>query len=203
MVAGVLDNVSSVDTMDAIDCEVDKELEKFDTIVGDTNSVVVWSVWFPSITTVVVLYSCIDVDNNRSLPWLFHDAAEDCKDPDKEGITVDCSLVVVTDTVERETLLALADKDTETDWSVRSSDENMLDIMFTVLFSKSVAKPTEDVTTSKLALNELLISGVVAIIVSERFPVEMICVDNEMMSVDGKSVQVEALSIPVIKDSVE
>lgn len=78
----------------------------------------------------------------------------------------------------------------------------MLDIMFTVLFSKSVAKPTEDVTTSKLALNELLISGVVAIIVSERFPVEMICVDNEM-SVDGKSVQVEAFSIPVIKDSVE
>lgn len=78
----------------------------------------------------------------------------------------------------------------------------MLDIMFTVLFSKSVAKPTEDVTTSKLALNELLISGVVAIVVSERFPVEMICVDNEM-SVDGKSVQVEAFSIPVIKDSVE
>lgn len=75
----------------------------------------------------------------------------------------------------------------------------MLDIMFTVLFSKSVAKPTEGVTTSKLALNELLISGVV----SERFPVEMICVDNEMMSVDGKSVQVEAFSIPVIKDSVE
>lgn len=68
MVAGVLDNVSSVDTMDAIDCEVDKELEKFDTTVGDTNSVVVWSVWFPSITTVVVLYSCIDVDNSRSLP---------------------------------------------------------------------------------------------------------------------------------------
>lgn len=79
----------------------------------------------------------------------------------------------------------------------------MLDIMFTVLFSKSVAKPTEDVTTSKLALNKLLISGVVAIVVSERFPVEMICVDNEMMSVDGKSVQVEAFSIPVIKDSVE
>lgn len=79
----------------------------------------------------------------------------------------------------------------------------MLDIMFTVLFSKSVAKPTEDVTTSKLALNELLISGVVAIVVSERFPVEMICVDNEMMSVDGISVQVEAFSIPVIKDSVE
>lgn len=79
----------------------------------------------------------------------------------------------------------------------------MLDIMFTVLFSKSVAKPTEDVTTSKLALNELLISGVVAIVVSERFLVEMICVDNEMMSVDGKSVQVEAFSIPVIKDSVE
>lgn len=78
----------------------------------------------------------------------------------------------------------------------------MLDIMFTVLFSKSVAKPTEDVTTSKLALNELLISGVVAIVVSERFLVEMICVDNEM-SVDGKSVQVEAFSIPVIKDSVE
>lgn len=78
----------------------------------------------------------------------------------------------------------------------------MLDIMFTVLFSKSVAKPTEGVTTSKLALNELLISGVVAIVVSERFPVEMICVDNEM-SVDGKSVQVEAFSIPVIKDSVE
>lgn len=79
----------------------------------------------------------------------------------------------------------------------------MLDIMFTVLFSKSVAKPTEGVTTSKLALNELLISGVVAIVVSERFPVEMICVDNEMMSVDGISVQVEAFSIPVIKDSVE
>lgn len=79
----------------------------------------------------------------------------------------------------------------------------MLDIMFTVLFSKSVAKPMEDVTTSKLALNELLISGVVAIVVSERFPVEMICVDNEMMSVDGISVQVEAFSIPVIKDSVE
>lgn len=79
----------------------------------------------------------------------------------------------------------------------------MLDIMFTVLFSKSVAKPTEDVTTSKLALNELLISGVVAIVVSERFLVEMICVDNEMMSVDGISVQVEAFSIPVIKDSVE
>lgn len=78
----------------------------------------------------------------------------------------------------------------------------MLDIMFTVLFSKSVAKPTEGVTTSKLALNELLISGVVAIVVSERFPVEMICVDNEM-SVDGKSVQVEAFSILVIKDSVE
>lgn len=79
----------------------------------------------------------------------------------------------------------------------------MLDIMFTVLFSKSVAKPTEGVTTSKLALNELLISGVVAIVVSERFPVEMICVDNEMMSVDVISVQVEAFSIPVIKDSVE
>lgn len=78
----------------------------------------------------------------------------------------------------------------------------MLDIMLTVLFSKSVAKPAEDVTTSKLALNELLISGVV-IIVSERFPVEIICVDNEMMSVDGKFVQVEAFSIPGNKDSVE
>lgn len=78
----------------------------------------------------------------------------------------------------------------------------MLDIMLTVLFSKSVAKPTEDVTTSKLALNELLISGVV-VIVSERFPVEIICVDNEIMSVDGKFVQVEAFSIPGNKDSVE
>lgn len=78
----------------------------------------------------------------------------------------------------------------------------MLDIMLTVFFSKSVAKPTEDVTTSKLALNELLISGVV-VIVSERFPVEIICVDNEMMSVDGKFVQVEAFSIPGNKDSVE
>lgn len=78
----------------------------------------------------------------------------------------------------------------------------MLDIMLTVFFSKSVAKPAEDVTTSKLALNELLISGVV-IIVSERFPVEIICVDNEMMSVDGKFVQVEAFSIPGNKDSVE
>lgn len=74
--------------------------------------------------------------------------------------------------------------------------------MLTVSFSKSVAKPTEDVTTSKLALNELLISGVV-VIVSERFPVEIICVDNEMMSVDGKFVQVEAFSIPGNKDSVE
>lgn len=79
----------------------------------------------------------------------------------------------------------------------------MLDIMLTVFFSKSVAKPAEDVTTSKLALNELLISGVVVIIVSERFPVEIICVDNEMMSVDGKFVQVEAFSIPGNKDSVE
>lgn len=78
----------------------------------------------------------------------------------------------------------------------------MLDIMLTVLFSKSVAKPAEDVTTSKLALNKLLISGVV-VIVSERFPVEIICVDNEMMSVDGKFVQVEAFSIPGNKDSVE
>lgn len=78
----------------------------------------------------------------------------------------------------------------------------MLDIMLTVLFSKSVAKPAEDVTPSKLALNELLISGVV-VIVSERFPVEIICVDNEMMSVDGKFVQVEAFSIPGNKDSVE
>lgn len=86
---------------------------------------------------------------------------------------------------------------------VTSSDENVLDIMLTVLFSKSVAKPAEDVTTSKLALNELLISGVVVIIVSERFPVEIICVDNEMMSVDGKFVQVEAFSIPGNKDSVE
>lgn len=74
--------------------------------------------------------------------------------------------------------------------------------MLTVLFSKSVAKPTEDVTTSKLALNKLLISGVV-VIVSERFPVEIVCVDNEMMSVDGKFVQVEAFSIPGNKDSVE
>lgn len=78
----------------------------------------------------------------------------------------------------------------------------MLDIMLTVLFSKSVAKPAEDVTTSKLALNKLLISGVV-VIVSERFPVEIICVDNEMMSVDGKFVQVEAFSFPGMKDSVE
>lgn len=75
--------------------------------------------------------------------------------------------------------------------------------MLTVLFSKSVAKPIEDVTTSKLALNELLISGVVVVIVSERFPVEIICVDNEMMSVDGKFVQVEAFSIPGNKDFVE
>lgn len=79
----------------------------------------------------------------------------------------------------------------------------MLDIMLTVLFSKSVAKLIEDVISSKLALNELLISGVVVIIVSERFPVEIICVDNEMMSVDGKFVQVEAFSIPGNKDSVE
>lgn len=78
----------------------------------------------------------------------------------------------------------------------------MLDIMLTVLFSKSVAKPAEDVISSKLALNKLLISGVV-VIVSERFPVEIICVDNEMMSVDGKFVQVEAFSIPGNKDSVE
>lgn len=78
----------------------------------------------------------------------------------------------------------------------------MLDIMLTVLFSKSVAKLIEDVTTSKLALNKLLISGVV-VIVSERFPVEIICVDDEMMSVDGKFVQVEAFSIPGNKDSVE
>lgn len=78
----------------------------------------------------------------------------------------------------------------------------MLDIMLTVLFSKSVAKLIEDVTSSKLALNKLLISGVV-VIVSERFPVEIICVDNEMMSVDGKFVQVEAFSIPGNKDSVE
>lgn len=85
---------------------------------------------------------------------------------------------------------------------VTSSEENMLDIMLTVLFSKSVAKPTEDVTTSKLALNKLLISGVV-VIVSERFPVEIVCVDNEMMSVDGKFVQVEAFSFPGMKDSVE
>lgn len=74
--------------------------------------------------------------------------------------------------------------------------------MLTVFFSKSVAKPTEDVTTSKLALNKLLISGVV-VIVSERFPVEIICVDNEMMSVDGKFIQVEAFSFPGNKDSVE
>lgn len=79
----------------------------------------------------------------------------------------------------------------------------MLDIKLTVLISKSVAKPAEDVTTSKLALNELLISSVVVIIVSERFPVEIICVDNEMMSVDGKFVQVEAFSIPGKIDSVE
>lgn len=78
----------------------------------------------------------------------------------------------------------------------------MLDIMLTVLFSKSVAKLIEDVISSKLALNKLLISGVV-VIVSERFPVEIICVDNEMMSVDGKFVQVEAFSIPGNKDSVE
>lgn len=74
--------------------------------------------------------------------------------------------------------------------------------MLTVLFSKSVAKPNEDVISSKLALNKLLISGVV-VIVSERFPVEIICVDNEMMSVDGKFVQVEAFSFPGMKDSVE
>lgn len=74
--------------------------------------------------------------------------------------------------------------------------------MLTVLFSKSVAKLIEDVISSKLALNKLLISGVV-VIVSERFPVEIICVDNEMMSVDGKFVQVEAFSIPGNKDSVE
>lgn len=74
--------------------------------------------------------------------------------------------------------------------------------MLTVLFSKSVAKLIEDVISSKLALNKLLISGVV-VIVSERFPVEIICVDNEMMSVDGKIVQVEAFSIPGNKDSVE
>lgn len=74
--------------------------------------------------------------------------------------------------------------------------------MLTVLISKSVAKLIEDVTSSKLALNKLLISGVV-VIVSERFPVEIICVDNEMMSVDGKFVQVEAFSIPGNKDSVE
>lgn len=74
--------------------------------------------------------------------------------------------------------------------------------MLTVFFSKSVAKPNEDVISSKLALNKLLISGVV-VIVSERFPVEIICVDNEMMSVDGKFVQVEAFSIPGNKDSVE
>lgn len=86
---------------------------------------------------------------------------------------------------------------------VTSSEENMLDIMLTVLFSKSVAKLIEDVISSKLALNKLLISGVVVIIVSERFPVEIICVDNEMMSVDGKFVQVEAFSIPGNKDSVE
>lgn len=79
----------------------------------------------------------------------------------------------------------------------------MLDIMLTVLFSKSVAKPAEDVISSKLALNKLLISGVVVIIVSKRFPVEIICVDDEMMSVDGKFVQVEAFSIPGNKDSVE
>lgn len=78
----------------------------------------------------------------------------------------------------------------------------MLDIMLTVLISKSVAKPAEDVISSKLALNKLLISGVV-VIVSERFPVEIICVDNEMMSVDGKFVQVEAFSIPGNNDSVE
>lgn len=78
----------------------------------------------------------------------------------------------------------------------------MLDIMLTVLFSKSVAKPAEDVISSKLALNKLLISGVV-VIVSERFPVEIICVDDEMMSVDGKFVQVEAFSIPGKIDSVE
>lgn len=78
----------------------------------------------------------------------------------------------------------------------------MLDIMLTVLFSKSVAKPAEDVISSKLALNKLLISGVV-VIVSERFPVEIICVDNEMMSVDWKIVRVEAFSIPGNKDSVE
>lgn len=75
--------------------------------------------------------------------------------------------------------------------------------MLTVFFSKSVAKPNEDVTSSKLALNKLLISGDVVIIVSERFPVEIICVDNEMMSVDGKFVQVEAFSFPGNKDSVE
>lgn len=41
MVAGVLDILSSVETTDAIDCEIVTELEKFDTTVGDTNSVVV------------------------------------------------------------------------------------------------------------------------------------------------------------------
>lgn len=64
----------------------------------------------------------------------------------------------------------------------------MLDIMFIVLFFKFVVKFVEDVIISKLVLNELFISGVVVIIVFERFLVEIICVDNEMMFVDGKFV---------------
>lgn len=70
---------------------------------------------------------------------------------------------------------------------VISSDENVLDIMFIVLFFKFVVKFVEDVIFSKLVLNELFISGVV-VIVFERFLVEIICVDNEMMFVDGKFV---------------
>lgn len=63
----------------------------------------------------------------------------------------------------------------------------MLDIMFIVLFFKFVVKFVEDVIFSKLVLNKLFISGVV-VIVFERFLVEIICVDDEMMFVDGKFV---------------
>lgn len=188
VVVGVLDIVSFVEIMDVIDCEVDKEFEKFDIIVGDINLVVVWSVWFFFIINVVMLYLCIDVDNNRLLFWLFYDVIEDCKDFDKEGIIVDCLFVVGIDTVEREILFILVDKDIEIDWLVISSDENVFDIMFIVLFFKFVVKFIEDVIFSKLVLNKLFISGVVVIIVFERFLVEIICVDNEMMFVDGKFV---------------
>lgn len=115
MVVGVLDILSFVEIIDVIDCEVDKEFKKFDTIVGDINLVVVWSVWFFFIIIVVMLYLCIDVDNNRLLFWLFYDVIEDCKDFDKEGIIVDCLFVVGIDIVERETLFVLVDKDIEID----------------------------------------------------------------------------------------